>query len=131
MQKLQNEQVGRVLRRYDRLHTMPMRFASYDVNLKAISYELGGVLACTLFFPKGRDHAADRALKLGWIEETEKWKIQVGLQTSRENAPDFKNLNWHEIRKLASSKGLDLSGKRPDIELRLKDYFKSSSKAVA
>lgn len=130
-QKLANDQVGRVFRRYDRLHTMPMRFASYDVNLKAISYEIEGVKACTLFFPKGKDHAADRALKLGWIEETEKWRQEVGLAEKPTIAQTFGHLNWHELRKLASSKGLDLSGKRNDIESRLSDYFSSTSEALA
>lgn len=123
MQKLENEQVGRVLRRFDRLHTMPLRFAAYDVNLSAISYVIDGVRACTLFFPKGRDHAANRALKLGWIDETDKWRIQVGLDAPAEKEVDFSDLGWHQLRKLASSKGLDLSGRRPDIENRLKEYF--------
>jgi hypothetical protein len=130
--KLENEQIGRVLRRYDRTHTLPMRFASYDVNIVAVPYEMNGISACTLFFPKGKDHAANRACKLGWHDETAKWRVKVGIDSDKEPMADFTNLGWHDLRKLASSKGIDLSGKRPDIERRLKEHFAGAfSEAVA
>ena len=56
---------SRVLRRYDRdpRHAHQMRFASYDVNLRAVAAAMDGVTAPTLFFPLGKERAADRATR--------------------------------------------------------------------
>lgn len=67
------ETYGRVLRRYDRAPGFPARFASYDVNLKSIPVEMDGRVARTLFFPRGKEAAAARACKVGWLDVTERW----------------------------------------------------------
>jgi len=61
----------RALRRYDRDPRLPMMYASYSVTIRAKPVEIDGRVALTLFFPNGRESAADRALKLGWIDETD------------------------------------------------------------
>lgn len=107
---------GRVLRRYDRSPKIPMRFASYDVSINSSAQDLDGVIALTLFFPVGKDVAAKRALKFGWIDETEKWNLQYNQNPGETH---WSKLSWHEFRAYARAKGIDLSGKRPEIESRL------------
>ena len=117
-----NTNYSRVLRRYDRSPDIPMRFASYDVNLNSRSEVLEGKRALTLFFPPGKENAAARATKLGWIDETERWNAAHGNLTENTKDPEWKNLNWNQFRKYAGSRGIDLSGKRADIENRLVEY---------
>ena len=72
----------RALRRYDRDPRLPMMYASYSVTIRAKPVEIDGRVALTLFFPNGRESAADRALKLGWIDE-EGYQGGVPLLLSR------------------------------------------------
>lgn len=71
------ETYGRVFRRYDRAAWMPLRFVGYDVSLAAAPVDMFGVVACTLFFPPGKNAAADRALRYGWKDETARWRAFV------------------------------------------------------
>jgi hypothetical protein len=68
---------GRVLRRYDRDPMLQIRFSAYDANIKAKPVEMFGRVAATLFFPPGRDAAALRATKVGWVDETDAWTAHV------------------------------------------------------
>lgn len=111
------EPYGRVLRRYDRAPTVSLRYCGYDVSLKSSPHELEGKVALTIFFPPGKDAAADRARKLGWVDETEKWNLQY-----KDSTTHWSNLGWHEFRKYAGDLGIDLSGKREDIEKRLIEF---------
>lgn len=60
----------KVLRRYDRDPRLPWRYASYDCNIVAKPIDFNGKVAPTLFFPVGKEHAALRAMKEGWRDET-------------------------------------------------------------
>lgn len=66
--------IGRVLRRYDRAPWLPLVFAGYDCRVSAVPAECYGVVAATLFFPPGRDVAADRALRYGWRDESARYR---------------------------------------------------------
>ena len=63
---------SRVLRRYDRDPRLPLVFAGYDCRVVAKPVDVGGVVAPTLFFPLGKEEGAKRAIRLGWIDETDK-----------------------------------------------------------
>ena len=128
---LEDKDVGAVLRRYDRAAHLPLRYASYDVNLLAKPFVIDGIRAATLFFPKGKEHAVSRATKLGWIDETRAWMIQVGL-VDKDEVPslDLDSMNWNEIRKFAASRGLDLTGKRSDIEQRIQAHHVATHNGV-
>jgi hypothetical protein len=125
---------NRVLRRYDRdpRHAHQQRFASYDVNLRAVAAELDGVVAMTLFFPRGRETAADRALRQGWLDATADWNRALGrkpdpAQQDRLDALTHavEAMDWNGLRKYASERGLDTSGKRPDVEARVLEYHRA------
>lgn len=68
---------GRVLRRYDRDPGLPIRFSGYDVSIVSKPIEAHGRVAPTLFFPKGKEAAAQRATRLGWRDETESFAAHV------------------------------------------------------
>lgn len=68
---------GRVLRRYDRDASLPIRFSGYDVSVTAKPIEAHGRVAPTLFFPKGKDASAHRATRLGWKDETESFAAHL------------------------------------------------------
>lgn len=68
---------GRVLRRYDRDPMLQIRLSAYDANVKSRPIEMFGVAAPTLFMPPGKNAAADRALKIGWKDETEAWAAHL------------------------------------------------------
>lgn len=108
---------GRVLRRYDCSPKLAMRYCGYDVSLKSAAHELNGKVALTLFFPPGKENAADRARKLGWVDETEAWNLQY-----KSSITHWSNLGWHEFRKYAGNLGIDLAGTREDIEKRLIEF---------
>ena len=122
---------NRVLRRYDRdpRHAHQMRFASYDVNLRAVAADMDGVVAPTLFFPHGKETAADRALRVGWREATADWNRALGRKPSDDQQAQLDQLasaveamDWNTLRAWASERGLDCTGKRADLEARALEY---------
>lgn len=111
----------RVLRRYDRdpRHAHQQHFVSYDVSLRAVAAEMGGKVAMTLFFPKGKDAAAHRATRQGWVDCTQEWHEEL-------NAPDLTPLRdglaaleWNDFVQVAKSLTGDGKGRRNDITERL------------
>lgn len=122
----------RVLRRTDRdpRYSHQMRFASYDVNLRAVAVELGGVTAPTLFFPKGKEKAADRALRVGWVDVTREWHEYLGNKLPPERELELNreldrvlSLDWNALKGWAKERDLDCSGKRPDVEHRVREWL--------
>lgn len=113
------QQYCKVLRRYDRSPKLDIRFSGYDITLKSVPFEIDGVTALTLFFPVGKENAALRATKLGWIDETELYEKRVLGKTVEQDSSDIKEMSWHQLRKHAAKLGLDLTGKREDIESRI------------
>lgn len=57
-----------VLRRYDKIATLPFMLVAYNETVTSIPYEMDGVSACTAFIK--HKTTVDRYTKLGWIDET-------------------------------------------------------------
>ena len=70
------------LRRYDKNPHQPWLLAAYTEQVTSIPFELKGVVAATLFVRS--IHTKDRALKIGWIDETDAYKKQVELQKTEQ-----------------------------------------------
>ena len=71
-----------VLRRYDKNPKQPWLFSAYTEQVTAVPFEINGILAATLFV---RDkNTRDRALKMGWKDETDAYKKQVKLQEAEQ-----------------------------------------------
>ena len=71
------------LRRYDRVPNLPIIMTAYTEQVTAIPFKLNGVLAATLFV---RDvHTKNRALKMGWKDETAQYNMQVEEQKLQES----------------------------------------------
>ena len=66
------------LRRYDKVPNLPILLVGYTEQVTAIPFELNGLLAATLFVKNV--HTKDRALKMGWKDETEAYRKQLELQ---------------------------------------------------
>ncbi len=101
----------RALRRYDRDPRLPMLYASYNVTIKAKPVEVDGKVALTLFFPIGRENAAERAMKLGWIDETDVVRKAAGpahciILAGTALSDYLDTLEFREIRKLARAVGV-------------------------
>lgn len=125
---------SRVLRRYDRdpRHAHQMRFASYDVNLRAVAATMNGVTAPTLFFPLGKEHAADRATRVGWRDETAAWHTALGNALTPEAeqqvalvAEQIAALGWNELRAYAVEAGIEQHGKRAEVEARIVEHHRA------
>lgn len=103
---------SRVLRRYDRDPRLPWRVTSYDVNVEAQPVSLNGRIAPTIFVPHGREAAAHRATRLGWIDETEAWDRAMSQSAPVEAAPEplvgdalrehLQGMRWHTLLSLAA-----------------------------
>jgi hypothetical protein len=130
------ETFGRVLRRTDRDVRLAanMRFSSYDVSLAAVAVEHpDGVQALTLFFPVGKDSAAHRATRLGWVDVTDEWtkpKPSAPVAAAVEEAPSqvadrasmapteeaLRKMTWSALRTLAKDRSVSARGSREDVE---------------
>jgi hypothetical protein len=131
------ESFGRVLRRTDRDVRLAanMRYASYDVNLPALDVQHpDGVRALTLFFPAGKETAAMRATRYGWVDVTEAWnrgeEPPAPVEAARESAPSMvadrraaapseealAKMTWGALRTLAKERGVPARGSREDVE---------------
>lgn len=66
------------LRRYDRVPDLPILLVGYTEQVTAIPFDLNGSLAATLFVKSV--HTKNRALKMGWKDETEAYRKQLELQ---------------------------------------------------
>jgi hypothetical protein len=100
---------SRVLRRYDRDPRLPFVFAGYDCRVTAKPIEVNGVIAPTLFFPLGKEEGAKRAVRLGWIDETDKVRAfasQFVVITGPALADFLDTIEWHALRKLGKSVGV-------------------------
>ncbi len=107
----------RALRRYDRDPRLPMMYASYNVTIKAKAVEVDGKIALTLFFPNGRENAAERALKLGWIDETESVRRAAGptqgLVLAGQALSDYLDtMEFQALRRLARAVGVSKKADR-------------------
>ena len=60
-----------VLRRYDKSPNLPWLFAAYTEQVTSVAFEMDGVIAATLFIKN--PHTRDRAVKIGWKDETERY----------------------------------------------------------
>lgn len=71
------------LRRYDKSAKLPWLFAAYTEQVTSVPFELNGKVAATLFV---RDiNTKNRATKLGWIDETDQYNLQVEAQKLKES----------------------------------------------
>ena len=108
---------GRVLRRLDRdpRFATQQKFVSYDTHLRgrAIKHPDGKV-ALTMFFPVGKETAAERGCKIGWIDVTDEW--HDGRPLTEE---EIHGLEWLDLRKKAVKLGLSAKGGRPEVEARM------------
>ena len=70
------------LRRYDRNPKLPWMFAAYSEQVTSVAFELDGKIAATLFIK----HVAtrDRALKMGWKDETSNYNRHLQLIADKE-----------------------------------------------
>lgn len=75
-----------VMRRYDRNHSLALRFVCYGENTVSRAINLDGIIAPTLFL--NTEPARDRAKKLGWKDETSSFR--VGPQGVSLSVPDKK-----------------------------------------
>ena len=66
------------LRRYDRVPNFPILMAAYTEQVTSIPFNLNGVIASTLFVKSV--HTKNRALKMGWKDETSEYNMQVEAQ---------------------------------------------------
>lgn len=133
---------GRVLRRTDRDVRLAanMRYASYDCNLPAIATtHPDGVEALTLFFPEGKEAAAHRATRLGWVDVTESWRAEdaptpepveevrgaapsavaeTSTSTSKATPTEgaLAKMTWTALRLLAKERGVSTRGARESVE---------------
>lgn len=64
-----------ILRRHDKSPDLPWLFLSYTGQVTSVPYEMDGVRAPTLFL--GNKYARDRALKLGWKDETDRYNAII------------------------------------------------------
>lgn len=134
------ETYARVLRRTDRDVRLAanMRYSSYDCNLPAISTKHpDGVEALTLFFPVGKEAAAHRATRLGWVDVTDSWRAETtpspeSISETRDAAPSavaetstskatptegaLAKMTWNALRKLAKERGVSTRGSREAVE---------------
>lgn len=116
----------RVLRRYDRdpQFAHQQKFASYDVHLRAVNAEMKGRSAMTLFFPKGKGHAADRATRFGWIDETAAWNAEQDRDTALGEpgagsalGHALSSMKWHDLVAYTEERGIRIHGlRRPQVE---------------
>ena len=60
------------LRRYDKNPNQSWLVAAYTEQVTSVPFELNGVVAATLFVRS--PHTKDRALKIGWKDETDEYK---------------------------------------------------------
>ena len=108
---------GRVLRRTDRdvRWARQQRYTSYDVSIKGRAIEHpDGIVAITLFFPVGKEIAAQRACMIGWSDVTDEWRAGLPL-----TAELLRGMEWTDLRTAAARFGVYAGGKRPDIEARI------------
>tara|TARA_R110000824_G_scaffold63911_1_gene167504 strand:- start:301 stop:744 length:444 start_codon:yes stop_codon:yes gene_type:complete len=136
---------GRVLRRTDRDVCLAanMRYSSYDCSLPALAVEHpDGIKALTLFFPEGKNAAAHRATRLGWVDVTASWRVsplQIAevIEERVEVAPSavadrsskkpteegLAKMTWSGIRALAKERGTSVRGSRANVESALLASF--------
>ena len=114
---------GRVLRRYDRdpRYAHQQRFASYDVNLRAVAAEMSGRVAMTLFFPTGKEQAAQRATMVGWLDCTDEWQAHLS-RAALTPVQRLSAMPWNDLLSLAAEHGIDRSGRRPVVEERVRAW---------
>ena len=131
----------RVLQRFDRDPRMAhqQRFAGYDVNLRGVRAPSTRSVpatwngdAITMFVPVGRGGAADRAVKVGWVDVTADWNRALGRRPDPEQARQLSTLQhalagmaWNSLRAYASDREIDCSGKREDMETRVMEWHRS------
>lgn len=78
-----------VLRRYDKLPTLPFLLVGYKESVTSIPFKMNGIMACTAFL----EHitTVNRYTKLGWIDETEAMKEEFDrLERQKEAVPNKK-----------------------------------------
>ena len=129
----------RVLRRYDRDPSTPrIRIPGYAVTLTSQRCSLDGRVAFTAFFPPtpAGEAAADRQVKLGWIDETRAWNnahraptdaASIGTTTTTGTSAKpssvehvVRSMEWGPLRREASQRGIRTGAKsRADIEAEL------------
>lgn len=130
------EAFGRVLRRTDRdLRNAHMqRVPGYDYTARGMAIEHpDGVQATTIFFPEGKDAAADRATKIGWIDCTALWKngplpeppekIEDEPPPLEPTAEMLKEMTWPQIQALAKERGTRQTGSRDMVERGIIESF--------
>jgi len=70
-----------VMRRYDRNHKLAFRFVCYGENVVSRAINCDGVIAATLFL--NTTPARDRAVKLGWKDETSVFQSTPQIKSIR------------------------------------------------
>jgi hypothetical protein len=135
---------GRVLQRFDRDPRMAhqQRLAGYDVNLRGVRApatrdvpDTWGGDAITMFVPVGKGNAADRAVKQGWHDVTAAWNRALGRKPDPATAQQLsalqhavEGMEWNALRKYATDKGIDASGKRADVEARVLEWHAAQAR---
>jgi len=71
-----------VIRRYDKNPNLKIRVGGYDEVTTSMPVEIEGVVACTAFL--NSENVFKRFLKLGWIDETEKYKAWISKSGKKE-----------------------------------------------
>lgn len=103
---------GRVLRRTDRdadFLAGQVRFASYDVNIKARAVDHpDGIRALTLFLPKGKESSVIRAVRAGWQDVTDLWSEMMTERPS--TYTELMALEWPAMQTLAKEQGVRTNG---------------------
>jgi len=123
---------GKVLRRTDRDPRLAhqIRYVGYDVTLRAVAAELDGKTAPMIFFPEGKDAAAHRATRLGWVDVTDKWNEAIGRKLDPQYAAKqlsalrhtVKSMGWHALRAYAKERNIVGTGERSEIEARVMEW---------
>ena len=70
-----------VLRRYDKDPNLPWLMVGYTEQVTSVPFEMDGVKAPTLFVVS--PHTRDRALKIGWKDETKRYNAIMAEQRMR------------------------------------------------
>ena len=88
--------------------------------------------APTLFFPLGKEHAAHRATRVGWVDVTAEWHRALGAELTPEAeqqvallAGQIKALAWNELRAYAVQEGIEQHGKRAEVEQRIIEHHRA------
>lgn len=92
-----------VIRRYDKNPNLKIRVGGYDEVTTSMPVEIEGVVACTAFL--NSEHVFKRFLKLGWIDETERYKEWISRSRTDQDTEQEKQVIEFAVAKTPKKRG--------------------------